>query len=59
MLEVPPVMPKVGAPDATMLYEPPEQITPLEALIVGLAFTDTVVTATFEDWQPPLVPVTE
>jgi hypothetical protein len=58
-LKVLPLMAKVGAPEATTLYEVPEQIEPLDAVIVGLAFTDTVITAVLDEAQPPVLPVIE
>ena len=42
-----------------MVTELPEQMVALFTVSVGLAFTDTVATAVFEDTQPLVLPVTE
>jgi len=57
--KLPPVMFRVGAPDAVIEKPEPEQIVPLVAVTVGLAFTETVITAVLDDTQPPVVPVIE
>ena len=57
--KLPPVMFKVGAPDAVIEKPVPEQIVPLLTVMVGLAITDTVITAVFDETQPPVDPVIE
>ena len=57
---MPPLMFKVGAPEAVIEKPVPEQIEPLLTVTVGVVFTDTVDTAVLAEIQPAvLVPVTE